>query len=315
MRRVVTLVAVGVVLVVVGVAYALTPQGVKTSRAQELTPAADFSATGTSLFAWSQNTRAHPRRFDAFFQKAGQARVKLNTRGRGFLGGIEPPLVIYQQVVRDESSIRLYDFETAMRSAPPAGVNSADWDWAPDIWGDWILFGRDDDQSHDQWVLLQSRSLPTQLVLETIHLNREQVYPGQVNDDYVVWTYCGLECDVRKWAIPTDHTPTQVDVVPETLPKATATHQYAAAVTSTGVVYLIRSGDGCGVALKVVRFGPDDPPDGTVIASIPNGKDVGGDGGYVRERLDGSVDYFFDRVDCSSGRYDIYKVVDPPPTP
>jgi hypothetical protein len=312
-RRGFLLVAVtAVVLGGAGVAHALlTPQGVKTSRAQELTPAADFTATGTALLGWSQTTRAHPRRFDAFFQQAGHARVKLNTRGHGFLGGIEEPLVIYQQVVRDESAVRVYDFGTGMRSAP-TGVNSADWDWAPDISDDWILFGRDDDQSHDQWVLLQSRSQPTQLVLETIHLNNEQLYPGQVNGNFVVWTYCGLECDVRKWEIPAD--PTQGDVVPETLQKA-ATHQYAAAVTSTGVVYLVRSGDGCGVTLRVVRFGPTDPAEGTVIASIPAGKDVGGDGGYVRERADGSVEFFFDRVDCSSGRWDIYKVVDPPPGP
>ena len=64
-----------------------------------------------------------------------------------------------------------------------------------------------------------------------------------------------------------------------------------------------------------MRFGPSDPAEGTVIASIPRGKDVGGDGGYLRERSDGGVEFFFDRVDCSSGRRDIYKVTDPPPTP
>jgi hypothetical protein len=49
-----------------------------------------------------------------------------------------------------------------------------------------------------------------------------------VNGNFVVWTYCGLECDVRKCEIPSDHIPTQGEVVPVTLPKAsTATDQYA----------------------------------------------------------------------------------------
>jgi hypothetical protein len=83
-------------------------------------------------------------------------------------------------------------------------------------------------------------------------------------------------------------------------------------VTSTGTFYLVRSGDGCGVKARVVRFGPTNPKDGTIIASIPRGKDVRGDGGYVRERTDGTVEYFFDRAGCSSERVDIYKVTDSP---
>ena len=86
-------------------------------------------------------------------------------------------------------------------------------------------------------------------------------------------------------------------------------------MTSTGTVYLVRIGDGCGVKPRIVRFGPSDPAEATVIASIAGGKDVNGNGCYVRERSDGAVEYFFDRIDCSSGRSDIYKVTDPPPTP
>ena len=311
MRRGLVLVAVLACLIIgVGVAYAtLTPQGVRTSRAQELYPAADYTPSGTPLFAWTQNSRAHPKRFNAYFKRGSHAPVKLNTTGNGFLGGIDPPLVIYQQVKNNESNLRLFSYQTGARSRPPQGVNTADWEWSPSISGDWITFGRDDDESNNQSVLLESRSQLVQLELESVGLKSEQLDPGQVNGNFVVWTYCGLECDVRKWEIPSDHTPTQGEVVPETLAKpSTATHQYAAAVTSTGIVYLVRSGDGCGIKPRIVRFGPLDPAEGTVIASIPSGKDVGDDGGYVRERNDGAIEYFFDRVDCSSGRWDIYKV-------
>ena len=134
---------------------------------------------------------------------------------------------------------------------------------SPSISGDWITFGRGDDESNDEWVLLESSSQLAQLELEKISLRREYLYPGQVNGNFVVWTYCGVECDVRKYEIPSDHIPTQGEIVPETLAKAaTATDQYAAAVTSTGAVYLVRSGDGCGIKLRIVRFGSIGPPRG-----------------------------------------------------
>jgi hypothetical protein len=316
-KRLALFIAMVGLIVGVGVAYAtLTPQAVRTSRAQELFPAAAYSQSGTALLAWTQNSRAHPNRFNAYFKRGSHKPVKLNTSGHGYLGGIDPPLVIYQQVKNNESNLRLFNYATGDRLRPPQGVNTADWEWSPSISGDWITFGRGDDESNDEWVLLESSSQLAQLELEKIGLRREDLYPGQVNGNFVVWTYCGLECDVRKYEIPSDHIPTQGEIVPETLAKAaTATHQYAAAVTSTGTVYLVRSGDGCGIKLRIVRFGASDPPEGTVIASIPSGKDVHGDAGYVRERNDGAVEYFFDQVDCSSGRWDVYKVTDPPPTP
>jgi len=318
MRKRLALVSALVGLIVgLGVAYAtLTPQSVRTSRAREVLPAADYSPSGTALLAWSQDSRAHPNHFNAYFKRGSHKRVKLNTKGRGYLGGIDSPLVIYQQVRNNESNLRLFNYETGARSRPPQGVNTADWEWSPDISGDWLTFGRADDESNDKWVLLESRSQLVQLELEKTSLRKEYLYSGQVEGNFVVWTYCGLECDVRKYEIPSDHIPTQGEIVPETLVKAaTATNQYAAAVTSTGTVYLVRSGDGCGVKPRIVRFGASDPPEGTVIASIPKGKDVQANGGYVRERSDGAVEYFFDRFDCDSRKLDIYKVRDPAPTP
>jgi hypothetical protein len=321
MRKHLALVAAIASLIVgIGVAFAtLTPQGVRTSPAKEIGPAAAYTPSGTRLLAWSQDSAAHPE-FNAYLKRGSLKPVRINKRGLGFgggfAGGIDPPLVIYQKIENNESNLRLFNYRTGARTPPPQGVNTADWEWSPDISGDWITFGRNDDESNDQSVLLQSRSHPVQLVLESVALDNEYLSTGQVNGNFVVWTSCGLECDVRKYEIPSDHIPTQGEIVPQTLAKAaTATHQNAAAVTSTGTVYLVRRGDNCGEETRIVRFGPSDPAEGTVIASIGDGKDVNGNGGYVRERPGGAVEYFFDRIDCISGTSDIYKVTDPAPTP
>ena len=152
-KRLALFIAMVGLIVGVGVAYAtLTPQGVRTSRAQEVLPAAAYSQSGTALLAWTQNSRAHPNRFNAYFKRGSHKPVKLNTTGRGYLGGIDPPLVIYQQIKNNESNLRLFNYATGDRLRPPQGVNTADWEWSPSISGDWITFGRDDDESNDKAV-------------------------------------------------------------------------------------------------------------------------------------------------------------------
>ena len=85
-------------------------------------------------------------------------------------------------------------------------------------------------------------------------------------------------------------------------------------MTSTGVVYLARSGPKCGSNMKIVRyFTPSDPARGTVVAASPTGLDTFFF--FARENGDGSTDVFHDWYSCSTGRWDVYKVTDPPPGP
>jgi hypothetical protein len=286
-------------LVAPPVAYALlAQQPVKTSRLDEQLPAAQ-TASGVRYFAWTQNTVAHPRRNDAFLKRGAEARIKLNTRGHGYLGGIDAPLVVYQQVYRSQSNLKIYNADTHTRSGPPTGVNTSDWEWEPSISGDWLLYGRQDNQSDTQWVYLRSLSSTTEVELDEGLAFRQ---PGQVTGDYAVWTRCDGACDVVRRGITAG-----ADTV---LPKpATTTYQYAAAVTSTGVVYVARSGRGCGGAKIVRYFGTGDPATGTVIASLGTGRDLWS--AYARENADGSVDVFYDRYSCRSGVGDIYRVRDP----
>jgi hypothetical protein len=292
-------------LVATPVAYALlAQQPVKTTRLYEQLPAAQ-TASGVRYFAWTQNTVAHPRRNDAFLKRGAEVRVKLNTVGHGYLGGIDAPLVVYQQVYRGQSNIKIYDADTHARSNPPTGVNTSDWEWEPSISGDWLLYGRQDNQTDTQWVYLRSLTSTTEVELDEGLTFRQA---GQVNGDYAVWTRCDGACDVVRRRIST----TTVTVLPK--PAAT-TYQYGAAVTSTGVVYVARSGRGCGSGgVKIVRyFGPSDPANGTVIAALGSGRDMWS--GYARENADGSVDVFYDRYGCRSNVGDIYRVRDPAPGP
>jgi hypothetical protein len=305
MRRGLLVFAVVAALVAAPVAYALlAQQPVRTTRLYEQLPAAQ-AASGVNYFAWTQNSVAHPRRNDAFLKRGAQARVKLNTVGHGYLGGIDAPLVVYQQVYRGQSNLKIYNADTHARSNPPDGVNTTDWEWEPSISGDWLLYGRQDNQTNTQWIYLRSLSSTTEVKLDEGFTFRQA---GQVNGDYAVWTRCESSCDVVRRQISTT-----TDTV---LPKPTATtDQYGAAVTSTGVVYVARSGHGCGSGgVKIVRhFGPSDPANGTVIAALGTGRDLWS--AYARENADGSVDVFYDRYGCRTNAGDIFRVRDPAPGP
>jgi hypothetical protein len=304
MRRGLLLTTILVALAAAPVAYALlAQQPVKTSRFYEQAPAAAWDGN-VSYFAWTQNTRAHPRRNDAFLKRGSQALVKLNTVGNGYLGGIDPPFVAYQQIASGNSNLKIYNADTHVRSNPPTGVNTSDWEWEPSISGDWLLYGRQDIETDAQWVLLRSLSSPTEIVLDEGFTFRQA---GQVNGNYAVWSRCDVTCDVLRRDIGGATTIT----LPE--PSAT-TYQYAAAVASTGVTYVARSGKNCDSSSTIVRyFGSGDPAEGTVVADL--GADRYFDSAYVRENGDGSIDVFYDRYRCSSGVGDIYRIHDPAPGP
>lgn len=303
MRRGLFILAAAVALLAVPVAYALLAQhGVKTTRAYEQLPAAATDGT-TEYFAWTQNSRAKPNHFDAFLTRTGDSRVKLNAKGEAFVGGIDPPAVAYQQIVNGNSNLKLYDADTQTRSDPPAGVNTSEWEWEPSISGDWLLFGRQTNST--QFVILHSLTTPTEVVLDQGPRFR---HAGQVNGDFAVWTRCTrTTCNVLRREI----TPA-TDTV---LSKPSTKYQYGAGVTSTGIVYVARSGPKCGADVKIVRyFGATDPVGGTIVADLgTNGRDFWS--AYARDNADGSVDVFYDRYLCNNNTSDIYSVHDPHPGP
>jgi hypothetical protein len=128
--------------------------------------------------------------------------------------------------------------------------------------------------------------------------------PGEVRGNYATWDRCTTICNAFVHDIATGTT-TRLARPDTTSPR----HQYAPAATPTGTVYVFRSRDACGAGVQLVRYGPDDGPTGLVVASLPSGRD--GWQTSVRPAADGSVDVFYQRVNCSTGSGDIYKVTDP----
>ena len=303
MRRGLVIVAAAAALIAVPAAYALLAQhGVKTTGLAEYFPAAATDGT-TEYFAWSQNSRARRSHYDAFLTRTGDSRVKLNGTGQGYIGGIDPPMVAYQVVANGGSNLKLYNADTQTRTNPPAGVNTFDWEWEPSISGDWLLFARQ--TSSNQFVILRSLTTPTEVVLDQGPRFR---HAGQVNGDYAVWTRCNrTTCNVVRRQIST--------VTDNVLSKPSTKLQYGAAVTSTGIVYVARSGQKCGADVKIVRyFGATDPSGGTIVADLgTNGRDFWS--AYARDKDDGSVDVFYDRYLCSGNTSDIYRINDPHPGP
>ncbi|HKO75426.1 MAG TPA: hypothetical protein VJU01_08950 [Gaiellaceae bacterium] len=303
MRRGLLVVAAVAALLAVPVAYALLSQhGVKTTPLYEQLPAASADGS-TQYFAWSQNSRAHRNHFDAFLTRTGDPRVKLNAKGQGYVGGIDPPMVAYQQVVNGNSDVKLYDADAQTRTDPPAGVNTFDWEWEPSISGDWLLFGRQ--TSSTQFVILRSLTTATEVILDQGPRFR---HAGQVNGDYAVWTRCTkATCNVVR---------RQISTVSDTpLSKPSTKLQYGAAVTGNGIVYVARSGAKCGADVKIVRyFGVGDPAGGTIVADLgTNGRDFWS--AYARDNDDGSIDLFYDRYLCGKSTSDVYRLHDPHPGP
>jgi len=221
----------------------------------------------------------------------------------GYIGGIDPPVVAYQQVVEGNSDLKLYDVDTRARSDPPAGVNTSNWEWEPSISGDWLLFARQTNSA--QFVILRSLTTAAKVVLDQ---GRRFHHAGQVSDDYAVWTRCGkTACNVVRRQLST-----ATDTV---LARPADRFQYGAAVTSTGIVYVARSSPKCGGSVKIARFfGAGDAADGTVVADLgANGWDLWS--AYARENDDESVDVFYDRLLCGGNKADIYRVHDPHPGP
>jgi hypothetical protein len=281
----------------------LSEQSVFSSARNELTPAADWNGA-TSVLGWAKSRAGKPNVYDAWVKEGSSAAVKLNGSGQGFMGGIDYPNVVYQQVAHGTSNLRLYDLSTHTRPAVPSGVNTAKWEWHPTISGDWLLFNRDDTKTPTQRVVLKSRSKPEQRVLDSVTRRAYNLEANQVNGDWAVYTRCKPACNVVRYQISTQGK--------TTMPKPVTTrprYQYGAAVTSDGTVYVLRSGSACGSSVKIVRYGSGDPSTGTVVAALPRGKDSRFT--FARENPDTSVDVFYERVGCTSSKWDIYKVVDP----
>jgi hypothetical protein len=317
MKRGLVIAVLLVALAASGIALAVPEQSVFASGRNERSPAAGYNGT-TEVWALTRSRSGFPNRYDAYVKEGANAMVKLNARGQGWTGGISYPFVVYQQISSGQSDLFFYDIQGLSRT-PATDANSSRWEWHPTFRGTpdayAMLFNRDALSNPTQRVIyLEHRDDPPihdERVLATVTKATHYLQADQIaGDGWMTYTRCVPNCNVRRYQVATSTT--------ESMPKPTTTRprqQYAGAVTGTGAVYLVRSGPKCGERVRIVRYDDarSDPEFGTVVAALPRGFDVAI--AHARENADNSVDVFYDRVNCSTGRFDIYKVSDPPPGP
>jgi hypothetical protein len=313
MKRGLIVTAMLAALAAAGVVFAalLPEQAVITSSRNDRNPSADFTGT-VEVLAFTRSRSGFPNRYDAFAKRGGQFPVKLNASGQAWTGGMDYPVVAYQQIAGGDSNIRFYDLETNTRATPE--INTAKWEWHPSISGNvedyHVLFGRDDISSPTQRVVLHEHPAHMDHVLSIVTSASHYLQPDQLNGMWATYTRCVPNCNVWRYDVENE--------AKNVLPKPATTRprqQYAGAVTSTGAVYLVRSGPRCGERVRIVRYDEArvDPEFGTTVAALPSGFDIVF--AYVREDTLGNRDVFYDRVNCNTGRFDIYKVTDPAPAP
>jgi len=291
-------------LALVSAAYAALPeQPVLTGVRNEQTPAAGNTGT-EDVLAWARSRRGHPDLVDAWVRVGTSPAIKLNQAGQGWIGGVDYPTVIYQRIVNGRSNLFLYNLSDGSRPATPTGVNTAKWEWHPTISGDWLLFGRNNNATPTQRVILHNQTTHEERLLATVTRRAHFLVPGQVNGNWATYMRCTPVCNVIRYDI-TAQTKKTLGKPATTRPR----EQYGPSVTADGTVYLARSGQSCG-GVKLVRFGALDPATGTVVARLAAGYDLFFTS--VRDNAGGSTDVFYDRVRCATDRSDIYKITDGP---
>jgi hypothetical protein len=279
-------------------AWAATSQTgtpVLATRLNEENPAA-----AGAYFAYSQNSRKRPRRYDAYV-RSGQGRpIKVNApRTQGWIGGISGTTLVYQQVPKNgHSDLKFFDLATRKRS-DAAGFNTRSWEWHPSISGDWVLFGR---SSPDvDYTILRSFSTGRQIVLDKKAEAESsfELAPGEVNGDYAVWTKCEhATCAAYRYAI--------AEGLTTPLPPPAGKAHYAASVDASGTVYVGRSGSGCGNGAEIWRYPLVGLP--TLLLKLPRGQDFRFT--YATAGSTGATEVYYDRVICRRKAWDVYKVVD-----
>jgi hypothetical protein len=301
MRRGLLIIVVFAALAVTaGITYAQVtgPTDVKTTSADELVPGA--SAT---WFAWTRVPADHPNRVALMVEPlplGGGDAFRINEAGtRAWPGGFDGESFVYQYAVGDQSNIRLRNMTAGTESSIGA-INTQAWEWHPTISTlddeQWVLFGRVSGSGVER-VVLYNLTTDVTRTLVTLRRERYNAYPGQVSGNYATWTVCNPWCNVRVHDITADAS--------STVPKPASTaHQYSSSVTADGTVYFMRSGNGCGRNVKLVRY---EAGTRQTITSLPDGKDNLTT--HVSSEADGNHVYY-DQVGCRSDRWNIYQVVD-----
>lgn len=261
-------------------------------------------ATNGDHIAWTQNSVNRPGHYDAFIQRPGQPRVKVNRPGTdGNAGGFDGKYLVYTEWKPDARGMEIirYDTTTGERRLYGTAVNTRYSEFRPTLSGRWLLFARYNwDRDSYRVVLFDTRSRTTRIIASGA--GNRWVYAGQVNGNYLTWGRVRPSGeDVYRYDITTRES--------TLIPKPGFAHQYNPTTAPDGTIYFWRGGDGCGLAVELVRYPLGGPAE--LIKALPPYFDSGYS--YVDERPDGSRTISYSVFDCrrpSRRAWDSYRIVD-----
>src|SRR6266540_1527337 len=219
----------------VGFVVFLTLLGVTgTSQAAPLTPTLILGGStdqilpdaNASFIGWTQNSKAHPRHYDAFVQPlSGGAPtgspMKLNTGTTfGWFGGIRPDVneAAYQQTNarQTQSDIRIVDLDVLpLAPTSPPGLNTRGWEFRPSVSAGWILFARN--LARRTRIYLYDRTLQTSIALASARNRRNgnpRIFPDDVTETYATGNRCGVRVKILRWHIGDPLPYTEVAAIP-----------------------------------------------------------------------------------------------------
>ena len=254
---------------------------------------------------WYQNSEARPRTYNMYASADGGAtKFRLNrTRTTGFTGDLDQDgtEAIYQEIRRGQSNIQIIDLASRARSNPPAGINTRQWEWAPRLSDEFILFEREFPRTDRSRLILFDRNAQTNATLLDVH-TRIWIYPYDVGSQYASWE----REDNTGWSAWI------YDIVAETktrIPTVNNQLQYAPVVDELHWnVYWVRSGRGnCGNNVRILRAPVSSLDTPTVVATMPDGVDVWTQS-LEQNVADGRIDLLFTRYRCRNNQGDLYEV-------
>jgi hypothetical protein len=296
-------------LILATAATGATPIAVKATGYSEVSPAA-----GGEWLAWARGQERGPSPYDVWAERAGGRPFRVNPFDtQAYTGGIDGNRLIYQLIpVLDRSDLRLYDLARRRHLRLPRGVNSPRWECCGTLSGDWLLYSRGRILTKNtQLVLLRNLATGELRVLDRLRNRRSALSAGQVNGNYAVWMKCHPEprCVIRRHDISARST--------MTLPLVPGKVVYSPSVSSDGTAYYVRSNQGCGRAVELIRERVGGAAQ--VLQPLPGRYDV--DITYTVFRPGGGPvaqpfnEVYYDRVRCGTDRWDIFRVADPLPPP
>lgn len=276
---------------------AILPQiAVRTTPAGEFQPARNQSA-----FAWEQNSRARPKKYDVMVQPAAGPIAQANSgESSAAMGDFAGDRLVFQQYRgnpygRGRSDLFFHDLLSGARSRV-RGVNTGRWEYWPSASGEWLLFGRWTPTSEVRRLFLNNLDSGEARLLEKTKGKNAFIAPGQVNGNFAVWSVCRRRCDVIRYNIADKS---------HSVIKGGGPYDRAPSVAPDGTVYFSRGGKRCGVSVTLVR----DPLQGPqqVLVELQKGLDIRDT--YAFLESNGTVEIYYERNVCGRpAASDIYKV-------